>query len=323
MNHPYQNCLYQTAEITKRGGFFLSSPLLFSKLLFSTLLFSKLPLSKLLFSTLLSFTLFSFMILPSQLSLSAQSNSSNAAQLPTQSRSGKTGTNEKGKNGREEAESKQNIDKQNIDKQNADKQNADKQNANKQNVDKQNANKQNVDKKSLKELMERAEEHFFHQRYNVALRLFEVIIRRDPENARAYRFAGDVYLLQEKWKEAEEHFHIARELSEQPEEEWFRIAQVKILLGDGKEAEKALKKALALKPDMHLCHFYLGIIAYRLFRDKEKTIYHWENYIKSNPSNKKKVERAVTILRDKDYVIPYPSSNFAPDDHPPPSRYNK
>lgn len=187
----------------------------------------------------------------------------------------------------------------------------------------QSKDRQGVDKRSIQELMERAEEHFFSQRYNVALQLFEVIIKRDPENARAYRFAGDAYLLQGKLKEAEERFHVARELSQEPQEEWFRIAQTRILAKDGKKAEEALHKALALKPDMHLCHFYLGLVAYRLFRDKEKAITHWENYIKSNPADKKKVERAIAILKDKNYVIPYRSDHSDIDDHPQPSRYSR
>ena len=114
-----------------------------------------------------------------------------------------------------------------------------------------------LQKAYIKKIMRRAEEHYFQKRYNVALKLFQTVIQKDPENPLAYRYAGDIYLIQKKLKEAKEHFEVARELSPQPYEEWLRIAQVYILSEKSTLARKALQRALKLKPDMYLCHFLL------------------------------------------------------------------
>ena len=47
-------------------------------------------------------------------------------------------------------------------------------------------------KKEVTELMKKAEDHFFHERFHIALRLFNLVIQQDPENGKAWRFAGIV-----------------------------------------------------------------------------------------------------------------------------------
>ena len=156
---------------------------------------------------------------------------------------------------------------------------------------------------SIKRILRRAEEHYFQKRYNIALKLFLFIIQRDPENTLAYRYSGDIFLLQGKLTKAKEQFIIARELSTQPEEEWFRIAQVYILEKQGSKALHALQKALAIKPDMHLCHFYLGLLHFKFFENKQKAIEHWEIYHEHAPEEEKtKMQRALKILKPEEPI---------------------
>ncbi len=160
-----------------------------------------------------------------------------------------------------------------------------------------------------KQMMKKAEEHYYAKRFNIALKLFELVIQKDPENFLAYRYAGDILLLQKKLKQAKEHFDIARELSLQPAEEWFRIAQVHILTEESEAALNALKVALKLKPDMYICYFYIGLVHFKFFRNKIKTIENWQIYKKNIlGKEQKKIQRALDILRQKDYVIPYKTS---------------
>ena len=177
-----------------------------------------------------------------------------------------------------------------------------------------------LQKAYIKKIMRRAEEHFFKKRYNVALKLFQSVIQKDPENPRAYRYAGDVYLIQRKLKEAKEHFEVARELSPEPQKEWLRIAQVYILSEKSAPALAALNKALSLQPEMYLCHFYLGLVYYNLLRDKKNTIRHWEIYrdhVKGE--ERRKIERALEILRRKDFK--FPARNNRDSDHLSPGNY--
>ena len=166
----------------------------------------------------------------------------------------------------------------------------------------------------IKKMLRRAEEHYFKKRYHVALKLFQLIIQKDPENPLAYRYAGDIFLIQKKLKKAKEHFDVARELSPQPHEEWLRIAQVHILSEKSKQARRALYKALELKPDMYLCHFYLGLVYYNLLRDKANTIKHWEIYREHVSGEEKKKNRArLGNTPPKRFQIP--SKNDPYEDH--------
>lgn len=185
---------------------------------------------------------------------------------------------------------------------------------NKQKLQKELQKRPIPQKTYIKKMLKRAEDHYFKKRYNVALKLFQVIIQKDPENQLAYRYAGDIFLIQKKLKEAKEHFELARELSPHPHEEWFRIAQVHILSEESEQARKSLRKALELKPDMYLCHFYLGLVYYNLLADKANTIKHWEIYREHvTGEEKRKIERALEILRRKNFR--FPSKNDPYEDH--------
>lgn len=155
-------------------------------------------------------------------------------------------------------------------------------------------------------LLVRAEEHYYRGRYHIALKLFQLVIEREPEHALAYRYAGDIYLKRRELDLAEEHLQIARELSEHPQKEWFRLGQVAYLRGNAEDAQKAFETALELRPDFVICRFYLGFVSYRLKRDKTETILHWEEYRRLAPDDPQgpAIDRALVILRDPAYEIP-------------------
>ena len=150
--------------------------------------------------------------------------------------------------------------------------------------------------------MHRAEAHYFKEKYNIALKLFQVVIEKDPENIAAYRYAGDIFLIQKKLQKAREHFMIALELSSEPQTEWLRLGQVYILEKNSKMALIALNKALEIQNNLYLCHFYLGIVYYNLLQDKQRTIKHWEIY-KNNvdAEEREKISKALNILRQKNF----------------------
>lgn len=164
-------------------------------------------------------------------------------------------------------------------------------------------------------LLVRAEEHYYRERHHIALKLFQLVIEREPEHALAYRYAGDIYLKRRELDLAEEHLQIARELSAHPEQEWFRLGQVAYLRSDADGAERAFERALKLKPDFVVSRFYLGFVSYRLKRDKQQTIDHWENYLLLAPQDPQApaIARAIEILRDPAYEIP----DFSKEDGEP------
>ncbi|MEQ9364508.1 MAG: tetratricopeptide repeat protein [Leptospirales bacterium] len=163
-----------------------------------------------------------------------------------------------------------------------------------------------IENPETRALLVRAEEHYYRKRHHIALKLFQLVIEREPEHALAYRYAGDIYLKRGDLDLAEEHLQIARELSAHPEQEWFRLGQVAYLRSDADAARLAFERALEMKPDFVICRFYLGFVSYRLQRDKERTIEHWESYRRLAPADPQgpAIDRAIEILRDPDYEIP-------------------
>ncbi|MBX7057288.1 MAG: hypothetical protein K1X75_04435 [Leptospirales bacterium] len=155
-------------------------------------------------------------------------------------------------------------------------------------------------------LLARAEEHFFKQRYNIAMRLFRMLMAREPENPAAYRFAGDIQLALGKAAEAEQYFQLARELSDRPAEEWFRIAQSRYLQADGPGAMAALQETRQADPQLMQALFLEGIVQFRIFRNKRAVIAAWEEYRRLRPDDPQgpAIDAAIAILKRADYEIP-------------------
>lgn len=172
-----------------------------------------------------------------------------------------------------------------------------------------------IEDPAILELLQRAEEHFFQGRFNIALRLFETVIEKAPENALAYRYAGDIHLKRGESERALEYFQIARELSGEPAEEWFRIGQAYYLKKDATRALEAFARARSLKPDLLFCLFYEGLVHFRLERDKAATIASWEEFRRLAPDDAQgpAIDAALAILRRADYEIP----DFAAEEKPP------
>ena len=154
------------------------------------------------------------------------------------------------------------------------------------------------------QLMKRAENHFFHKRYDIALRLFQDVIERDPENFLAYRSAGDILLLQNKLPEARKNFLIARDISPAPQQEYLRLGQLYILQKKSKHAIQALEKAIKLdtKNKLAVSRFYLGVVYYKFIKDRKKarqeTIENWLKYLPyAPPPEQIKLEKAIALLR--------------------------
>ncbi|MCB1173447.1 MAG: tetratricopeptide repeat protein [Leptospiraceae bacterium] len=155
-------------------------------------------------------------------------------------------------------------------------------------------------------LLVRAEEHYFAERYHIALKLLKRVLDAEPENIQAYLYAGDIYLMQQNYGLAEEQFQIARELSKNPYKEWFRLGQVRLLRKDADQALAAFRESYKLRPDMHSNLFYMGMVYYQLKRDKAETIKAWREFRKLSPNDPQgpAIDKALVLIEKPDFQFP-------------------
>ena len=152
----------------------------------------------------------------------------------------------------------------------------------------------------IKKILIKAEGYYFQKKFNVALKLFEQVIQKDPDNLLAYRYAGDISLIQNNYEEAINYFEIAREISNEPEIEWLRLCQAYILIKNYKKAFFAANQSLNINPDLYKCHFYLGIIYLNGNNNKKKAIEEWEIYGKNIfGEEKEKIQKAIDNLKKR------------------------
>lgn len=133
-----------------------------------------------------------------------------------------------------------------------------------------------------KELLLKAEEHFFKKRFYTARIFFEKIIARNPENAVAHSYLGDIFLYQQDWENAIRHYTIAKELLQRntkpPLKETYRLAEAYYQKQDFARSRMYCEEVLTHYPDFYQCHFYLGLIELETFRNREKAIEHFRLY---------------------------------------------
>lgn len=145
-----------------------------------------------------------------------------------------------------------------------------------------------AESETIQEELRRAEEHFFAGRVHIALKLFERIKERDPENYLATTYSADIYAMEKKYDRAIENYKIALDLSPAPYQELFRLGQVYYLQRKADLARSAFAEALAARPELAECHYYLGLIYLRFDNDKEKARQAFASYLQARPEAKEK-----------------------------------
>ncbi len=155
-------------------------------------------------------------------------------------------------------------------------------------------------------LLKKAENHYFKRRHYIALRILQRVVEKDPENSRAYSYIGDIYLMRGKLEKAEENLRIAAELSDKKDREFYRLGQVLYMKKDAKGALKAYGQALKHNPRLYTARFQMGLVHFKLLKDKKGTIEHWSAFRKLQPKDPQgpAIDRALALLRNRDYRIP-------------------
>lgn len=150
------------------------------------------------------------------------------------------------------------------------------------------------------EYLKKGEDHFFARRFGAALQWFRRAIDINPDNALAHAYTGDILLSLGEPDQALKHFRVAAELKSDPAPEYFRIGQIYYLKKEREQSEQYFKRALKSDPTLVEAHFYLGLLSYRMGRNREETLGHLKAFRAARPdfTDKEALNRAIALLED-------------------------
>lgn len=151
-----------------------------------------------------------------------------------------------------------------------------------------------------RDYLKKGEDHFFARRFVSSLQWFRRAIDINPDNALAHAYTGDILLSLGEPDEALKHFRIAAELKSDPAPEYFRIGQIYYLKKEREQSEQYFKRALKSDPTLVEAHFYLGLLSYRMGRNREETLTHLKAFRTARPdfTDKEALNRAIALLED-------------------------
>jgi tetratricopeptide (TPR) repeat protein len=151
-----------------------------------------------------------------------------------------------------------------------------------------------------REYIKKGEDHFFARRFGAALQWFRRALEINPDSALAHAYCGDILLSLGDLDEALRHFRIASELRSNPAPEYFRMGQIYYLKKDREQSEQYFQRALKSDPSLAEAHFYLGLLSYRMGRNREETLTHLKAFRAARPdfADAVALNRAIALLED-------------------------
>lgn len=118
--------------------------------------------------------------------------------------------------------------------------------------------------------------------YPSAIREFELVLKKRPDNLRAHLGLGLTYLHTTYYEGAEAQFNKALEIDPNSAEAHYGMGAVKFQQGYPDEAEPHFAKAIDIYPDYALAHYSLGVIWEKRGKD-ERAREHYEQAVSADP----------------------------------------
>jgi len=156
------------------------------------------------------------------------------------------------------------------------------------------------------DLFTRATKSFFQKNFDMAEHLLKEVIQKDPQNALAYSYLGDIYLNKKQYDGALNLYLKAVEIDPAPAENYFRMGQIYYFRKHGALSIENYDKALARDSKLHIVYYHKGLAYLMLMRDKNNTISNWERFITLAPEDPQydSIKRIIALLKDPDFKIP-------------------
>lgn len=167
--------------------------------------------------------------------------------------------------------------------------------------------------KKEEDLFSRATKYFFQKKFEMAELLFQEVIKKEPENALAYSYLGDIFLKKQQYDGALNLYLKAIDINPDMAENYFRLGQIFYFKKNPGLSIENFNKSLAKNDKLKVAYYHKGLTYLMLMRDKEKTIENWETYIKLVPEDPQydSIKRVIELLRDPNFKLPSPDSNIS------------
>lgn len=163
------------------------------------------------------------------------------------------------------------------------------------------------------DMFRKATSYFFQKKFDMAESLLQQVIDREPENAIAYSYLGDIFLIKQRYDGALDLYRKSIDLNPDAGENYFRLGQIYYYKKDGDQAISYFNKALQTDTQLKFAYYHLGLTCLMLKRDKAATIQNWETYIGLAPDDPQydRIKRAIELLKDPNFVLPPPGSDIS------------
>jgi len=167
--------------------------------------------------------------------------------------------------------------------------------------------------KKEEDIFTRATKYFFQKKFEMAEVLFQEVIKKEPENALAYSYLGDIYLKKQQYDGALNLYLKAIDIKPDIAENYFRLGQIYYFKKNANLAIENFNTTLAKDDKLKVTFYHIGLTYLMLMRDKEKTIEYWETYIKLVPEDPQydSIKRVIELLKDPKFKLPSADSKIS------------
>jgi tetratricopeptide (TPR) repeat protein len=167
--------------------------------------------------------------------------------------------------------------------------------------------------KKEEDIYTRATKYFFQKKFEMAEVLFQEVIKKDPENAMAYSYLGDIFLKKQQYDGAMNLYLKAIDINPNIAENYFRLGQIYYFKKNPDLAIENFNKTLIKDDKLKITFYHIGLTYLMLMRDKEKTIEYWENYIRLVPEDPQydSIKRVIELLKDPKFQLPSADSRIS------------
>lgn len=155
-------------------------------------------------------------------------------------------------------------------------------------------------------LFKKGQKYFFQKKFEMAELLLQEVVKKDPENALAYAYLGDIFLSKQRYDAAINVYQKAIDLKPDIAENYFRLGQIYYTKKMGALAIENFNQSLIINKNFNICYYHLGLTYLMLERDKDNTIINWKTFIRLSPEDiqYENIKRALELLKDPNFTIP-------------------